>query len=257
MHNRNATAEQCQVVVIDAHPLTLVGVHAVLHAQHDMSVVGSAQEIAAALPLVDRACPDIVLLDLELTTDPSTELVAALRTNREHTTVVTLSDDSEKVVDALRAGARGFVQKRNVPAELVSAIRQARAGSVPVSPQALTHLVSEVQSPGRPPTLSRREIEVLHLVADGLSNDRIGEKLYISTSTVKTHIQRTFRKLDVNDRAAAVAVGLTSGFLDGDRSRRAEPLRSWSRPPGPRAAATNGHRRDWLVAAQAGRSHSH
>ncbi|GGM82995.1 hypothetical protein GCM10012275_61950 [Longimycelium tulufanense] len=135
------------------------------------------------------------------------------------------------------AGARGFLAKNSSLEEIARAIGQAVAGAPAVSPAALPMLLSEVSEPRGTATLSPREIEVLRLVASGLSNMEIAKKLFLTPATVKTHLRRVFRKLAVNDRAAAVASALSAGLLEGwskeDTGRRDGcAMRSTPRSPG-------------------------
>jgi DNA-binding NarL/FixJ family response regulator len=182
----------------------------------DIEVVGEAADGREA---VDRALalnPDVVLMDLRM---PGTDGVTAIRelASRGATAkvlVLTTYDTDSDVLPAIEAGAAGYLLKDASPAELHRAIRTAHEGGTVLAPSVASLLMAQVRRPA-PSTgpLSERELEVLALIAKGRSNREAAAELFISEATVKTHLMHVYAKLEVNDRAAAVAVGYERGLL--------------------------------------------
>ncbi|GFE23149.1 MULTISPECIES: LuxR C-terminal-related transcriptional regulator [Streptomyces] len=204
-----------RVAIIASHPITVAGLASVVDIRPDMTVVATAPTVAEGLTDILRAEPDAVIAELTPGCGGShiPDLVDALRRQGGKAAVIALAEDPGQVVTALKAGARGFLLRDCSTDEIVTGVGQVVHGAVPVSPRTLPHLVSEVVSPTTPPALSQREREVLELVARGQSNSRIAASLHVSEATVKTHMRRMFHKLEVNDRASAVAVALSKGLL--------------------------------------------
>ncbi|GGM81766.1 DNA-binding response regulator [Longimycelium tulufanense] len=230
-------ADPVRIVVIDRHPVVAAGLRYALNRAPNLTVVGEAHDIATGLREVAQSQPDLVITELDLGHDDGIQLIKKLRQSRKDLIIVALSDRTTLVVSAVRAGAQGFLTKNSSLDEIARAISQAVNGAPAVSPSALPILLSEVSQPHGAATLSPREIEVLRLVASGLSNMEIAKKLFLTQATVKTHLRRVFRKLAVNDRAAAVASALSAGLLEGwtredDTKRRGDCATSTSRSPG-------------------------
>ncbi|WP_432077059.1 LuxR C-terminal-related transcriptional regulator [Streptomyces wuyuanensis] len=250
-----AHISEIRVAVIASHPITIAGLAAVINAQSNMTVVATASSVAGGLSDIMQAEPEAVIVELGPANEglPVPALVDALRHQRNRASVIAFAEEPEHVVTALKAGARGFLLKDCPTDDIVTGVRQAVRGAVPVSPRTLPHLVSEVMAPTAPPALSRREREVLALVARGQSNPRIAQSLHVSEATVKTHMRRVFHKLQANDRASAVALAISKGMLapnesqtaghppsGGDRMEALRPRRDTSAQPDPglrRAAA--------------------
>lgn len=204
-----------KVAVVAPHPVTVAGLAAVVDAQPTMTVVATAPSVAAGLPDILRAEPDAAIVEIGPDADgaPIPDLIDALRRHGGRAAIIAFTDEPRHVVTALKEGARGFLLKDCPTDEIVAGLYQAVRGAVPVSPRTLPHLVSEIMSPTVAPPLTRREREVLGLVARGQSNSRIAESLHVSEATVKTHMRRVFHKLDVGDRASAVALAMSRGLL--------------------------------------------
>ena len=176
--------------------------------------MGEASDGAEALDLVEPLRPDVILMDLRM---PGLGGVATIRAMVERgvaarVLVLTTYDSDSDVVPALEAGATGYLLKDSPRAELVRAIRAAARGEAVLAPSVATRLVSQLRAPAQD-ALSERELEVLTLIAGGETNRGAAARLFISEATVKTHLLHIYEKLDVNDRAAAVATAYERGLL--------------------------------------------
>ena len=203
-----------RLLVVDDHPVVRMGLVAMLSEQEEFEVVGEAADGAEAVVLAARLTPDVVLMDLRMPVMDGADATARMRAteNAPAVLVLTTYDTDADIVRAVEAGAAGYLLKDALPEEIVAAIRAAAIGETVLSPQ-LTQRVVETMRAGKRP-LSDRELEVLRLVADGLSNDEIAKNLFISRATVKTHLGHLFGKLDADSRTAAVATGRKLGLLD-------------------------------------------
>ncbi len=197
-------------MIVDDHPIVREGLRGMLAAEPDIEVAGEAASGDEAVALVPRVRPDVVLMDLRM---PSGDGVSAIERLPGHRILVltTFQDDAD-IVRAIEAGAAGYLLKDASRADLAAAVRDAAAGRRVLSPEVSARLAAVDQTPA-PPVLSAREAEVLALVAEGLTNAQIGERLYIGQATVKTHLLRIFTKLGVSDRTAAVMTALQRGLI--------------------------------------------
>ena len=200
------------VLLVDDHPVVREGLRGMLAAEDDLSVVAEAGGAAEAVAAVRAHEPDVVLMDLRMPGGDGVEATSRVLAQRPATRVVVLTtyDTDADILRAVEAGAAGYLLKDASRAELAQAIRAAARGETVLAPSVAAKLVSRMRSPAE---LSRREIEVLRLVARGRTNAEIGRELMISEATVKTHLLRTFGKLDVSDRTAAVTAALERGIL--------------------------------------------
>ncbi|OKI01012.1 hypothetical protein A6A06_19285 [Streptomyces sp. CB02923] len=229
------------VAVLASTPLTVFGISALLSARSHLTVVACAPTAEELFAQIARSAPHAVIVETSSVPDAARlrSLIDELRHRAGNIVVVALAEHPRQVITVLRAGARGFVLKDSPSDEIVRSVGQAVGGSVPVSPRALPYLVSEIVSPTPAPRLSLRESEVLHLVAQGLSNRRIAEKLHLSEATVKTHMRRIFHKLEVGDRASAVARAMSRDLLGSleerpaTRSGASEAAEAPEAPQGP------------------------
>jgi len=203
------------VVLADDQRIVREGLATLLGLLPGIDVVGTASDGEEAVALVERLRPDVVLMDLRM---PRCDGVAATRRLREqgsptHVVVLTTYADDRSVVEALRAGARGFLTKDAGAEEIERAIAAVVRGEAAIDPAVQHHLVEAVAgSPDLPDGLTPREAEVLALIADGLSNGEIAERLVVSEATVKSHVNHLFTKTGVRDRAQAVAYAYRHGF---------------------------------------------
>ncbi|GAA1920711.1 response regulator transcription factor [Nocardioides lentus] len=213
-----------RTVVVDDQEMVRAGFSALLSAEADLEVVGTAADGARALEVVRRTRPDVVLMDIRMPVLDGIEalrrLVADPATRGVRVVMLTTFDADEYVLDSLRAGASGFLLKDASAAELASAVRVVAAGEALLSPsvtrQVIARLVDAPARPARDPRLRQltdREREVLVLVAAGRSNTEIAHDLVLAEQTVKTHVSRIFTKLDLRDRAQAVVLAYESGLV--------------------------------------------
>jgi DNA-binding NarL/FixJ family response regulator len=200
------------VLLVDDHPAVRGGLRGMLAAEDDLAVVAEAGGAAEAVAAVRAHEPDVVLMDLRMPGGDGVEATVRVLAQRPETRVVVLTtyDTDADILRAVEAGAAGYLLKDASRAELAQAVRAAARGETVLAPSVAAKLVSRMRSPVE---LSRREIEVLRLVARGRTNAEIGRELLISEATVKTHLLRTFGKLEVSDRTAAVTAALERGIL--------------------------------------------
>ena len=203
-----------RILIVDDHPVVRDGLRGMLAGEPDLEVVGEASDGGEARAVVGTLRPDVILMDLRM---PGMGGAAAIRAlaedgNRARVLVLTTYDSDSDVVPALEAGATGYLLKDTPRAELVRAIRAAARGEAVLAPSVATRLVSQLRAPAQD-ALSDRELEVLTLIAQGETNRGAAARLFISEATVKTHLLHIYTKLDVNDRAAAVAAAYERGLL--------------------------------------------
>ncbi|ACZ22895.1 two component transcriptional regulator, LuxR family [Sanguibacter keddieii DSM 10542] len=202
-----------RVVVADDHPVVRAGIVGMLGVESDIEVVGEAEDGRQAVDLARTLSPDVVITDLRMPVldgvGATREIVALPGTVR--VVVLTTYETDGEILRAVEAGATGYLLKDTPRAELVAGIREAARGQTVLTPSVATRLVSQVGS--RADRLTPREVEVLRAVARGLSNAAVGHELFISETTVKTHLIRAFGKLGVNDRTHAVTVATDRGLL--------------------------------------------
>jgi DNA-binding NarL/FixJ family response regulator len=209
-----------RVLVVDDHPLFLDGVRAAVLGAADVEIVGEASDARGAVAAAAELSPDVVLLDVGLPDgsgiDVAREILAARPAVR--VLMMTMSDEDETVVSAMRAGARGYVVKGAGRADLLGGIRTVAAGGAVFSPAVADRLGSYFASlgtlPGREafPRLTEREREVLDLLARGHDNRRIARELFLSDKTVRNHVSNVFAKLGVESRAEAVVRARNAGL---------------------------------------------
>lgn len=193
------------VLLVDDHAMVRVGLRSLISATPDLSVVGEASTGEAAVAAVAEHAPSVVLMDLSMPGVDGVEATRRIHAAHPDVKVVVLTSfsDRERVADALEAGAVGYLLKDCEPGDLLSAVRSAAAGHAPIDPRVARVLLPRPTT-GRPEdTMSRREVEVLRLVAQGLANKQIGRALGISERTVKAHLGRVFRQIGVADRTSA------------------------------------------------------
>ena len=205
-----------RVLVVDDHPVVREGLVSVLEDQPEIEVVGSLDSAEQAVAQIGRLRPDIVLLDLELPGMDGVAAIPRLLAGHPSTGVIvfTAYDTEERVLGALRAGARGYLLKGASGQEIAQAIRTVQAGGSHLAPRVASTVLAQVKGGSRSaPALSPREREVLQLVADGLPTKQIARALGITERTVKFHVASLMRKLDADNRAQMVAVAAQRGLL--------------------------------------------
>ena len=216
-------AKPVRVLLVDDHEIVTAGLEAVLSRfPEQVEVVGSAGELSEAVRAVVTLNPEIVLCDMRLRSSSGLDVCAEIRRVAPAVKVVfmTVYEDEQYLYQALRAGASGYLTKRTDGPELIRHLENVQAGEIVIDPllagrvaTAAAHLTSGEFWPGARLGLTQRESEVLALLVAGLSNKGIATRLVVSDDTVKTHLRGLYRKLDVNDRAAAVAAALREGLF--------------------------------------------
>jgi two-component system response regulator DevR len=208
------------IMLVDDHAIVRQGLRSILERESDMQVVAEASTAAEALAVVGRAVPQIVLLDLKLSTSSDTEgldLCAELCARHPELGVLVLTTflDEQLVLRAIRAGARGYVVKDVDTSGLIRAIRDVSRGESAFDARSAAAMVRGLNAPPPEDTrqLTARECEVLRLLARGLSNRDIGAQLYISETTAKFHVGNILRKLEVSRRAEAVYEASKMGLI--------------------------------------------
>ena len=214
------------VLIVDDQALVRAGFRMILEAEEDVVVVGEAADGREAVAEAQRLKPDVVLMDVRMPEMDGIEATRRLLADDGAATKVvmlTTFDMDEYVYDALRAGASGFLLKDVPPEQLVAGIRAVASGDALLAPSVTRRVIEEfVRRPPAsvrtlPPKLSElttRELEVLKLIARGLSNSEIANELFVSETTVKTHVGHVLTKLDVRDRVQAVVLAYESGLVE-------------------------------------------
>jgi DNA-binding NarL/FixJ family response regulator len=194
-----------RVLVVDDHAVVRAGLSCLLAATDDLDCVGTAGDGATALELVDQLAPDVLLLDLSMPVLDGVAVTQAVRRSGRDLRVLVLTSfcHSELVVDAVRAGADGYLLKQSGPEEIFDGIRAVADGRSPVDPAAARELMSDVRSRTPADELTGREREVLEMVRQGQPNKAIARRLCISERTVKAHVTRIFHRIGVTDRTQA------------------------------------------------------
>jgi len=209
-----------KVLIVDDQSLVRAGFRLVLENHDDLEVVGEASTGTQAIDSARRLDPDVVLMDIRM---PELDGIAATRAiterNSARVLVLTTYDLDEYVYDALQAGASGFLLKDTPPAQLVDGIRAVANGEALLAPTVTKRLIEEfarIARRTRPPELDEltpRELEVLKLVARGMSNAEIAAALVLSETTIKTHVTHVLTKLNLRDRVQAVVLAYESGLV--------------------------------------------
>ncbi|PPF44449.1 DNA-binding response regulator [Pseudoclavibacter sp. AY1F1] len=219
-----------RILVADDHPIVRAGLVGIFEDEQDIEVVAEAADGAEAVTRALATTPAVVVMDLRM---PGTDGVAATRQilaalPETRVLVVTTYDSDDAIIGAIEAGASGYLLKTASGGELIEAVRRVAAGELALAPSVTAKLVAQTRAAaaagsgaGRPPArsvgsvpaLSERELQVLQLVADGLSNPEVALRLHIGEATVKTHLGNVFAKLEVNSRVRAVTRGLDLGLL--------------------------------------------
>jgi RNA polymerase sigma factor (sigma-70 family) len=214
-----------RVLLVDDQVLLRSGIRSLVDGQQDIVVEAEAADGAEAIALSRRLKPDVILMDISM---PGVDGLAATRqiladdrSVGSKILILTTFESDENIFGALRAGASGFLAKDSEPSELIRAIHVVARGGALLSPEATRRLIGEFASrPERREVtsqelqwLTKREREVMSLVAAGLSNEQIADELVISSATAKTHVSRAMRKLQAHDRAQLVAFAYASGLV--------------------------------------------
>jgi DNA-binding NarL/FixJ family response regulator len=213
-----------RVLLADDQSLVRAGFKALLDARDDIEIVGEASEGAAAVELARKLRPDVILMDIRMPGTDGLEATRQIAADPQlaavRIVILTTFALDEYLFDALSFGASGFLVKDTEPAELATAVRVVARGDSLISPNMTRKLVAEFARRAKKPratneldVLTQREREVMKLVADGLTNDEIAQKLYMSPATTRTHVSRAMTKLGARDRAQLVVVAYETGLV--------------------------------------------
>lgn len=214
----NAARGVLRLMVVDDHALFRRGLVGLLEEMPGFQVVGQAGDGEQALPMIDQLKPDVILLDLNMPVMDGIDTLRALRQRQNSAKVMmlTISQDNSDLLDAIQAGADGYLLKNTEPEDLRRAIWRVAEGQGALSPEvtapvlrAIARYTADVSAP----LLSDREVEVLKVMVDGLTTQQIAARLFISENTVKTHVRHIFEKLEVSNRAEAVGKALQMGLI--------------------------------------------
>ncbi|GAA1276419.1 response regulator transcription factor [Streptomyces aureus] len=203
-----------RLLLADDHPVVRAGLRAVLDAEPDFEIAAEAATAERAVELATAGGVDVVLMDLQFGAgmhgSEATAAIAA-RPGAPRVLVLTTYDTDADILAAVEAGASGYLLKDAPPEELAAAVRTAASGQSALAPAIAHRLMDRMRAPAE--ALSRRELEVLQLVRDGLSNQRISKELFLSQATVKSHLVHIYAKLGVDSRTAAVAAATARGLM--------------------------------------------
>ena len=218
-----ADREAIRVLIADDHALFRRAIHTVLDDEDDIDVVAEAGDGDEAVALAIEHAPDVILLDVNMPKLGGIDAARAVKEQLPAAQVVmfTVSDEESDLFEAIKAGASGYLLKEVDPTEVAEAVRQIHAGHSLLSPAVASKLVSEFATMAKRtddramrPKLTGREVEVLGLAADGLTNRQIGRKLHISENTVKNHMRNILEKLHLHSRMEAVLYAVRAELID-------------------------------------------
>jgi NarL family two-component system response regulator LiaR len=211
------STDKITVLIVDDHAVVRQGLRTFLELQDDIEVVGEAENGVRAVEQTRQRGPDVVLMDLvmpEMDGIEATRQICALHPDTKVIALTSFAED-DKVFPAIKAGASGYQLKDVSPSDLAEAIRAAHRGETQLHPEVAKKLIDQVADGSQEPTLeelTQRELEVLRLIANGLSNKEIAQELTISDKTVKTHISNILSKLHLVDRTQAAIYALKRGL---------------------------------------------
>jgi DNA-binding NarL/FixJ family response regulator len=211
-----------RVLIVDDHRMVREGLRAMLHGVERVEIVGEAEDVDEALAVIASSRPDVVLLDLRLRGMSGLDACRTITERHPEVNVVflTVYEDEQYIFEALRAGGRGYMLKKATPEDIVRVLESVQAGEVVIDPALGGQIALRAAAtregthwPGAHLGLTKRESEVLAHVVKGLDNKAIGQSLFITEATVKSHMKAILRKLDARDRAQAVSIALRQGLV--------------------------------------------
>jgi NarL family two-component system response regulator LiaR len=221
--------EKIRVLIVDDHEMVRQGIKTFLNTEKSIEVVGEAENGQVAVAMTEHLKPDVILMDLLMPEMDGIHAIREIRSLHSEAQILVLTSFSsdDKIFPAIKAGALGYLLKDTDPDELANAIRQAAEGHATLNPAVASRLVRQFMSDTEPATpiepLTEREIEVLELIAQGLTNDQIGKKLFISDATVRTHVSHILGKLGLANRTQAALWALCRGILTLDEIGKLGP----------------------------------
>ena len=209
--------ERVTVLLADDHPVVRQGLRTFLELQEDIEVVGEAGDGADAVALAEQLVPDVVLMDLVMPTLDGIEATRRIRHASPATKVIVLTSfaEDDKIFPAIRAGAAGYLLKDAQPQELADGLRRVQRGEGLLDPRVAARVMQELEKPkADQQVLTDRELDVLRLLAKGLSNKRIAQELVVSEKTVKTHVSNILAKLHLADRTQAALYAVRERLVE-------------------------------------------
>jgi two-component system, NarL family, response regulator DegU len=219
-----AVSNKIKILIIDDHSIVKDGLSEIISKEEDITVVGTGANGEQAIELVKKLKPNVVLLDIDMPVMDGVKAARIIKDEFPETEIIMLSmyDDDKNIFEAIKAGATGYILKNIPREELIKSIRIAYTGESLIDPSVARKLIDKFvylsKEPGKEIAkeeciISKRELEVLKLVAEGNSNIEISKVLFISDKTVKAHMRSIFKKLEVTDRAQAVATAIRMGLF--------------------------------------------
>ena len=209
------------ILIVDDHALVRKGLFALLNVRPEVYVVGEAVDGTDAVHLACTRNPDVILMDLEMPGKDGITAIKEIRQKQQKSKILVLTSytDDERVIAAIRAGADGYLPKTTTPDDLLQAIRRVHQGDLPLDPSVASTVVRELNRPSQPPQsrpdrLTEREIDVIKLIAMGLTNQQIASELALSDRTVSTHVSRILTKLQLENRTQAALYALRAGIAE-------------------------------------------
>lgn len=212
--------QNIRILIVDDHDIVREGQRALIESEPGMELVGEAKDGIEAVDLTDRLQPDVILMDLHMPKKDGIEAITEIKGENPEARILVLTsfNEDENVYAAIRAGAMGYLLKDSSPQKILKSIRKVYQGETSIGPRIAQKLMREIQrTSDSPPTeepLTIREVEVIKLIADGLSNQEIAEKLVISERTARTHITHILGKLHLANRTQAAIYALREGLAD-------------------------------------------
>lgn len=202
-----------RILLVDDHPVVRRGLRAMFDDRDDMTVVAEAGDGRAALEVLDSVDVDIILMDLQMTGMDGVTATRHItsRTSAPPVLVLTTYDTDADILAAVEAGATGYMLKDAPPEQLCHAAHSAAQGQTALAPDVAARLLGRLRTPQ--PALSPREVDILRLLAQGMSNRTLSRELFISEATVKTHLVHIYDKLGVDNRTAAITTALDRGII--------------------------------------------
>lgn len=208
-----------RVLLADDHSILRQGLRLILNEVPEFTVVGEATNGEEAVALALKLEPDVILMDVGMPGLDGIEATRRIRAIRPqtHVLMLTVSDDDQHLLEAVKAGARGYLLKNAEAAQVQEAIRQVAAGEAILPPMMIARVLDELSAPSpQPQKLTERELDILVLIARGLGNKEIAATLCISQNTVKTHVRHILEKLNLSNRAEAAAYAVRAGLVTED-----------------------------------------
>jgi NarL family two-component system response regulator LiaR len=216
--------EHIRILIADDHAIVREGLRALIETEPGMELVGEATDGVEAVQMARRLRPGVILLDLLMPRKDGLAAIVEIKEDQPEACILVLTSfaEDEKVFPAIKAGARGYLLKDTTPQALLQAIRDVHRGESSLHPTIARKLLEEInQPPNLPPStdpLTEREVDVLRLVAQGLSNQEIGDQLFIAERTVRTHVSNILGKLHLANRTQAALYALREGLASLDQA---------------------------------------